>query len=127
MTSDAFCAVMPQAWVVVCLRSEIGSQAMRSSCAKMSPALRPPGESPGCTAQAGALLAGLMQQLSQRLFAALALRKRAAIVAAAAGSPLLATAVHATAFQIVNERISDLLLPGKASRQGQQGDEPPRC
>ncbi len=67
------------------------------------------------------LLAGLMQQLSQRLFAALALRKRAAIVAAAAGSPLQATAVHATAFKVVNERISDLLRPRKASNQGQQG------
>ncbi len=72
-------------------------------------------QSRGC-----AHLAGLMQQLSQRLFAALALRKRAAIVAAAAGSPLQATAVHATAFQVVNERISDLLRPGKASSQGQQ-------
>ena len=58
-----------------------------------------------------------MQQLSQRLFAALALRKRAAIVAAAAGSPLQATAVHATAFRVANERITDLLRPGKAPTQ----------
>ena len=68
-----------------------------------------------------ARLAGVVQQLSQRLFAALALRKSAAIVAAAAGSPLQATAVHATAFQVVNDRISDLLRPGKASHLGQQG------
>ena len=59
-----------------------------------------------------------MLQLSQRLFGALALRKKAAIAAAAAGSPLQATAVHATAFRVADERIADLLRPSKPAFGG---------
>ena len=62
--------------------------------------------------------AGVVQQLSQRLFAALALREKEAIAAAAAGSPLQATAVHATAFRLADERIADLLRPVKPPFEG---------
>ncbi|KAK9822445.1 hypothetical protein WJX81_000198 [Elliptochloris bilobata] len=66
---------------------------------------------------------GLMARLAEQLFAGLAVRAAQCTEAAASGATP-AAAVHMTAFEIVNERVVDLLAPVAKQRRGHGSASP---